>query len=115
MKGYTLIEATSEDLKELYSTSGFTVEGDFYCEKEGLEILLKFIGGYIKPEVEQLKVYRISGKLMNDYYGLTENPYPNGVSLTSIPMNQFYDIHALAVVALRLGARWFDEIVDHSK
>ena len=114
MKEYTLIEATREDLEKLYSTSGFTFEG-LLCEKECLDDLTKFLDEFIKPEVEVLKIYRITGKLMNEYCDLVKDPYPDKLSIVTIPLDQLCNIPKLAIVKINVGARWFDDVIDNNK
>jgi hypothetical protein len=101
-----------EFLNEFCSKSMFTFEGIDIDSKEGkkslkeLEELLRKTGFTEKEFIG----YRFSGEVMNRNYGLTQNnAYPDGVTFLVIP--NYYN----PVVKLKVGARWFDDIVANNK
>ena len=60
-------------------------------------------------------VYIITGKFMNDSYGLTEsNAYPNDLTIQAIPLNIVENAAALVIARFEIGGRWFDDIVANN-
>lgn len=55
---------------------------------------------------------RFKGKDMNEVFGLTgTNAYPNDLTFIAFSLEKITDIGKLAMIKLRLGDRWFDDIV----
>lgn len=112
-KDYELIEAKEEDLDKLYDDSAFTFEG-FRVDDENLTKLVNFL----KENTEvilPIKIYRISGEMMNSKYGLTEdNAYPNDLNIVSLPLTNWKNLGNLPSYKIQMDARWFDDIVDNN-
>lgn len=107
------IEKRDEDFIEraferFFSMSFFTLEGIDLSEESVKDIEdFLFAHGY---DYSPCLAYRISGKLMNDFYLLTEeNAYPEDLNLLVIP--NYYDVAAKA----SCNARWFDDIVCNNR
>lgn len=113
-KDYELIEAKEEDLDKLYDDSAFTFEG-FMVDDENLTKLVNFL----KENTEvilPIKIYRISGEMMNSKYGLTEdNAYPDDLNIVSLPLDNWKNLGNLPSYKIQIGARWFDDIVDNNR
>lgn len=61
-------------------------------------------GGYKEKE---FTIYKISGKTMNEYFGLTgDNAYKDDLNIIVIP--DFYNV----AFKMQTGGRWFDDIVS---
>lgn len=53
---------------------------------------------------------------MNQIYQLAgSNAYPEDLIFVSIPLNMFKNMGKLAILKLRFGARWLDDIVDNTR
>lgn len=113
-KDYELIEANEEDLNKLYDDSAFTFEG-LRTDDENLTKLVNFL----KENTEvilPIKIYRISGEMMNSKYGLTEdNAYPDDLDIVSLPLTNWKNLGDLPMIKIQIGARWFDDIVDNNR
>lgn len=113
-KDYELIEAKEDDLDKLYDDSAFTFEG-FMVDDENLTKLVNFL----KENTEvilPIKIYRISGEMMNSKYGLTEdNAYPDDLNIVSLPLTNWKNLGNLPSYKIQIGARWFDDIVDNNR
>ena len=109
---FKVSESTSETLEELYNNSAFTYEG---LTEESIKDLVDYLKDFYKPELAEVTVYVTSGKLMNDHYNLTgSNRYPDDLNIVSLKLDNFNDVGRLAILKLRIGARWFDDIVDNN-
>ena len=103
----------NELFEKLYNNSAFTFEGlgfdDFDELKDQInECLEEENIGTVKSE----NFFTYSGKDMNDYYHLTgTNRYPDNLTFVSFLLDSL-DIGKLAMFKLRIGARWFDDIVN---
>ena len=113
-KDYELIEANEEDLNKLYDDLAFTFEG-LRTDDENLTKLVNFL----KENTEvilPIKIYRISGEMMNSKYGLTEdNAYPDDLDIVSLPLTNWKNLGNLPMIKTQIGARWFDDIVDNNR
>ena len=103
---------TKEQLNILYNQSALTWEG-LDSDEGNLNAVREWLEqhGAIFKGVEPI-FHIISGKLMNDTYGLTgSNTYPNDLNLISVT-----DINATKIVLARfeVGGRWFDDVVDNN-
>ena len=86
------------DLKWLYDHSAMTWEG---LREEDFQLALKECGG------EDPTGYVTTGKVMNEICHLSgSNAYPNNLTIFSI-----YPFKGLAMM---VGARWMDDIVDNN-
>ena len=105
----------NELFEKLYDNSAFTFEGlsfDNFDElKEQInDILEQEHIGRVKPE----NFFTYKGKDMNDYYMLTgSNRYPDDLTFVSFLFDGL-DVSRLTMFKLRIGARWFDDIVSNN-
>lgn len=112
-KDYELIEAKEEDLDKLYDNSAFTFEG-FRVDDENLTKLVNFLKENTDV-ILPIKIYRISGEMMNSKYGLTEdNAYPDDLNIVSLPLTNWKKLGNLPSYKIQMDARWFDDIVDNN-
>ena len=101
--------------EKLYNNSAFTFEGLCFVDFDELknqinECLEEENIGTVKSE----NFFTYSGKDMNDYYHLTGlNRYPDDLTFVSFLLDDL-DIGKLAMFKLRIGARWFDDIIDNN-
>lgn len=109
---YNLINANSKDLKHLYDTSAFTFVG-LMTDDKNIQLMLDSLKEYGLKDTPD--IYVVEGSLMNSYYGLTKDPYPEDLHIVALPVDQFSDVGRLAIFKLRIGARWFDDIVDNNE
>ena len=70
--------------------------------------------------VPNKKVYLVTGKLMNDYYGLTDwNAYPEDLHIFVFKNEDFTNDRTSAMIrglSMRaFGGRWFYDIVENNK
>ena len=99
-----------EMLNEFFNTSCFTFEGIEINDKKGMKLLEKEIikAGYDKEEKDRVW-YWFNGDVMNKHCHLTgSNAYPDDLTFLCIP--DFYN----PMFKLRVGARWFDDILDNN-
>ena len=109
---YQLIDANPDDLTYLYNTSAFTIEG-LTTDEGSMNQLMEMLDKYdIKENPE---IYVVKGSLMNRYYNLIKDPYKDDLNIVSIPAVQFRNVSKLAIFKMKIGARWFDDIVDNNK
>lgn len=108
------IEVTTKDkLDELYSSSALTFIG-VSAEEESINGLIDWLKEHSEIS-EPLPVHIISGKIMNDNYGLTgTNAYKEDLTLISIKLENIKNVNAIAIPRLGVGGRWFDDIVDNN-
>jgi hypothetical protein len=108
------IEVTSkEQLDELYNCSALTFTG-VSAEEKGINDLVDWIKDYSEVS-NPLPINIISGKVMNQNYGLTgSNAYHNDLTIISIKLNDIKNIEAITIPRFEVGGRWFDDIVDNN-
>ena len=105
----------TELFEKLYNKSAFTFEGLGFDNFDELkdqinETLEQENIGRVKSE----NFFTYKGKDMNDYYGLTgSNRYPDDLTFVSFLFDGL-DIGRLAMFKIRIGARWFDDIVSNN-
>ena len=103
---------TEEQLKGLYNQSALTWEG-LIADDENLNAVedwLKEKGAIIEGKEPTFHI--ITGKLMNEIYGLTgSNSYAEDLTILSVT-----DINQTKVILPRfeVGGRWFDDIVNNN-
>lgn len=111
--GINKINCKESDLKDLYDGSAFTMVG-FNTDDDNLEALR----GWFEEHGAKMMTddfYIISGKLMNDTYGLTgNNAYPDDIHIVSVKLDDIKDANLIFVARFEIGARWFDDIVDNN-
>jgi len=102
----------SSMLDTLYNDSWYTIEG------AGGD-LNDWVNGYQemfdKENIGTIQEFvTFSGKDMNEYYELSgRNRYPDNFTFLAFPLNGL-NMSKLAIFKLRMGDRWFDDIVDNS-
>lgn len=114
MEEITIKDVTSkEEIEKLKSMSAFTIEGLLLNEDNSGDLVdwLKENNAFI--DGKQINAHRITGKLMNESYGLTNsNKYPNEVSIIS-----FTNIDQMSLITARfsVGGRWLDDIIENNQ
>ena len=64
---------------------------------------------------DSVESYILSGKAMNDGYGLTgSNRYPDDLNILVVPLDAFKDPARIVLPRFQLGGRWFDDVVDNN-
>lgn len=99
----------ASDLDKLYKQSALTLEG---LAVDSIGDFVEWLEDLGAVESYPLKVYTISGSVMNDVYQLTgNNSYPENLTIVSV-----MDINQAKVTIPRfqIGGRWFDDIVDNN-
>lgn len=109
---YQLIDANPDDFTYLYNTSAFTIEG-LTTDEESMNQLIEMLSRY--GVRENPEIYVVKGSLMNRYYNLIKDPYKDELNIVAIPTTQFKDVSKLAIFKMKIGARWFDDIVDNNR
>ena len=113
-KEYKVVDASKEDLEDLYNSSALTFEG-CVIDDASLDFIFnefKEIGAIPK---DNFTFYHITGKLMNDTYKLTgDNRYPNNLNILSIMLDNFEDSSPLITWRFQYGGRWMDDVVDNN-
>ena len=107
---YNLVDLrkeTNKDMKakfkEFYNKSIFTWEG-MSIDEDNLKAIVKEL------KLKNPTFYVYSGRQMDGVYGLSgDNAYPS--SLTFLSIENYYD----PMMKMRVGARWFDDIVDNNR
>jgi hypothetical protein len=100
-------------LQQAYNGNYYTIigcEGDLNEWKEGYaKILSDSCIGTIRHWIE------FNGADMNSVYGLTgDNAYQPDLHFLAFRLEKDMDINKLAFLKLRLGDRWFNDIVDNN-
>ena len=98
--------------EDLYKGSALTFEGvipeEAHCYRE-------FFKQFTEVDESQ-PCYLFSGKMMNDYYGLTgTNAYPDDLNILSFPLMIFKEVARICLPRFQLEGRWFDDIVENNK
>ena len=102
---------TKEQLDTLYNQSALTWEG-LDTDEENLKAVRDWLEDYGAIKYVEPDFHIISGKLMNEAYGLSgDNAYPEDLTLVSVT-----DIDQIRITLARfeVGGRWFDDIVDNN-
>lgn len=111
-----VIELKAEDAKkyfeEFYGDSSLTFIGVI---PEEAHLYRDWFEKY--TTVDKTKpCYLYTGKMMNDYYGLTgRNAYPDDLHIITFKLNTFESIGKIAVPRFQIGGRWFDDIVENNR
>lgn len=102
---------TKEILDELENESALTIEG---LAESSIPNFLNFLKENVGLKSET--AYKISGSVMNLYYGLTgSNAYPPDLTIVSVKNSEIQNIGKLALLRFQFGGRWFDDIVDNNR
>lgn len=108
------VEVTDIDFDYLYNQSALTWEGMSSDPANLRAIYDAFIEIGAEPK-DDLRFYEISGREMNEHYGLTgSNAYPDDLTILSIPLDDFGNGTPLIMWRFNVGARWFDDVVDNN-
>ena len=102
---------TKEQLDDLYNQSALTWEG-LSSDEANLNAVRNWLEEHNAIENEEPTFHIITGKLMNEQYGLSgNNAYAEDLTIVSVT-----DINQMAIVIPRfeVGGRWFDDIVDNN-
>lgn len=99
------------NFKELYDGSAYTISGaggDLKEWKDGYQDLFN------KEKIGKIKKwYEFTGREMNNEFGLTgKNAYPSNLQFLAFPLEGL-DVGKLAIFKLKMGDRWFDDIVNN--
>ncbi len=98
-----------EELDYLYSVSALTVEG---LSEDSIPDLMDILKEY--TTVYRERAFIISGKCMNEQYGLTgKNAYRDDLSIVSVSSEDF-DAIPMIFIRFAFGGRWFDDVVDNN-
>ena len=109
----TIKITTAEQLEQLYVGSAWTWEG-MSADEENLQQIVEWFEDEGCP-LKKNEFYIISGKTMNEVYGLTgPNRYSNNLTLVAIDLYNIPNIQSLYAKKFDVGARWFDDIVDNN-
>ena len=96
--------------QEFYNTSAFTFEGLDISDKDYVKRFKKEFEDVARATgftEKKIMGYFFRGESMNKRYNLTgDNAYPDDLTFVVIP--NYYN----PLVKIKLGARWFDDIVD---
>ena len=110
-----IVPADESKIRELENGSAFTWEGLCGLERDKEIIVDAFKEADVLADVEAFEFYTWKGELMNRIYSLTgSNAYLADLNFVSIPLSMFKNIGKLALLKLRVGARWLDDIVDNN-
>ena len=103
----------------LYEQSALTWEGLALEGESDAQEILDFLCGEgflldnLAPGLHMI-FNRTTGADMNQYWHLTgSNAYPDDLTIVSV-VNSMFDVPRMVPVQLRLGARWYDDIVDNN-
>lgn len=105
-------EIKADMLREAYCGSYYTITG---CGGD----IAEWMDGYTKWLKDEgigtiLRFCIIHGKDMNIEFGLTgTNRYPDDLTFLAFPLTGL-NVSKLALFKLRMGDRWFDDIVDNN-
>lgn len=107
---YTTINVTEKkELNNLYNHSALTIEG---LAEDSINDFVEWLEEKNAITSENLTVYIISGKTMNNIYQLTNNNrYPDDLTIISV---MGIDQMKIATQRFEIGGRWFDDIVDNN-
>lgn len=105
------MEIKNELLKKAYEGSYYTIQGcggDLQEWKDGYDRMLQE-AGIGKPQ----SWHHFTGKEYNDEFQTTgNNRYPDDLNCLCFPLDGL-NVGKLAMFKLRMGDRWFDDIVDN--
>lgn len=103
---------TKENIRQAYDGAYYTIlgaGGDLNEWFEGYQGLL--------DEAEIGKItewYQTTGKVVNEYYGLKgKDKFPKDLTILMFPLKDL-DIGKLAMFKLRMGDRWFNDVIDNA-
>lgn len=109
-----IIEVTDTNLlDEFYEKWSLTFEGTT-VDEENFKWLINWFEKY---DCKMLKedFYVIKGKLMDDYYGLTdENAYPYDCNIVVIKLEDLSNPEKIYVPRFEIGGRFYNDVIDNN-
>lgn len=107
-----LVDVTDRaGLDALYKDSALTFEG---ITRDSIPDVVNWVKRYTRFKNEE-EVFVVSGKTMNDFYGLTGiNQYVTHLNIVCIKLANLVEPMKLALPRFRVGGRWFDDVVDNN-
>lgn len=106
--------AAKEELSNLYDLPTLTFEG-CTTDEENLNYLYNWLKNNNTLKSEDLHLYLIKGKTMNEVYELkNKNRYRQRVNIIAIDYTDV-DITKLITKRFELGRRWLSDIVDNNE
>lgn len=110
---FNIIHCTADDLQALYDDSALTFEGTTLSD-DNLYFLVRWMGSCNCHMLKQ-DFYVVSGKLMNEHYGLTgSNAYPDDLNILCIKLSDLDNYQGIVMPRFMIGGRWFDDVVDNN-
>ena len=107
-----IIVTSKNELDDLYNCSALTLPG---LKENDIIKFLEWINEYTSTK-NNLKVYIIKGKIMNNFYNLTgRNIYPEDLTIISIKLSDIENPMKLAIPRFQVGAKWFDDLIENNK
>jgi len=108
-----VIKDGSAMLDEFYKDWSLTVEG-LSATPESLGAYMKILTSLTDVK-DGFAFYTVSGKTMNDKYGLTgDNAYPDNLTIVMVMLKDLVNPMKVAVPRFTWGGRWFTDIVDNN-
>lgn len=109
-----LIICNDYDLERLERGSAWTWEG-MNTDEDNLKDIIRWFEEEGCP-LKREEFFIVSGKKMNQYYGLTgNNAYPDDLTILSIEIDNITNVERLFIKKFQVGARWFDDIVSNNR
>lgn len=115
MSKYSVKEVNGDDAKTdlgyLYAQSAITLTG---LSKESIPDFIQWLEDNAGC-TDNITVYIISGKLMNEFYCLIgDNRYPEDLTIVSVGLDDLINSAGIIMKRFEVGGRWFDDIVDNN-
>ena len=108
----TISVTNDSQFEDLYEDSALTFEG-LETSQENLNAVFNWLEEH--TEVKTRTVYVITGKVMNNQYGLTrDNAYPNDLNIVCIKLSDMVSPLKITIPRFDVGGRWFDDVVDNN-
>lgn len=100
------------DLTQAYDGSYYTIAG---CGGP----LIEWVDGINRILAEEgigkpVAWYKTKGRDVNAFAGETTDPFQDGITLLMFPLDGL-DVGRLAILKLRMGDRWFDDVIDNMR
>ncbi len=100
--------STKEEIEKL--GSALTIEG---LAEDSFSDFIDWIKQFTPLKRE--RIYKITGKLMNEIYQLSgNNKYNDDLTIASVDLKDIDDYSPLIINRFRVGARWLDDIIDNN-
>lgn len=110
---YTKIDVSSSDkstFDRLYKNEALTAEGMKIVDKSDLEMVNKWFRTNSKCSANNVDIYVIKGKAMNDFYHLTgDNAYPDDLTIVCIDW-----LNSNVTSPYKGKWRFFSDVVDNN-